>query len=155
LFDSIQDKVPGSLFLDCCAGTGAVGIEALSRGASLSVFVEQSPKCRAVIRENCSRCRFTGGFLILGGDFRKTLAGKKLDNLRFHIAFFDPPYKSRLYPDFIQVINERALMVPGGILAMEHRTREAPLTHLPDHLQLQKQLKHGDTTIDLLQWGGR
>lgn len=116
LFNIIQGEVPGAAFLDLFAGSGGIGIEALSRGASRAVFVEQSRKAAACIRENLTATRLQEAALVLTADAVRAplmLEGKGT----FDIVFLDPPYGSGLErkvlesPSFARIITDRTLII--------------------------------------------
>ena len=93
LFNMLNTQIPGCTFLDLFSGSGAIGIEALSRGAKQAFFVESNPEAVSCIRENLSRTHLEEGALVLNCD---VIAGlKKLEgrNPRFDIIFMDPPYQ--------------------------------------------------------------
>lgn len=92
LFNMLQPEIGGCLFLDLFSGSGAIGIEALSRGAREAVFIEQNPKAVECIRENLTRTKLADRAYVLTCD---VIAGlKKLEgrNYRFDLIFMDPPY---------------------------------------------------------------
>src|SRR5205814_5895329 len=89
LFNVLGTRVEGAIFLDGCAGAGAIGIEALSRGAGFVFFIEQSRKACQIIRENLKALEIREGFKNMETDLIKALSG--LD-MRFDIAFVDLPY---------------------------------------------------------------
>ena len=91
LFNMLNTQIPGCTFLDLFSGSGAIGIEALSRGAKQAFFVESNPEAVSCIRENLSRTHLEEGALVLSCDVIPGL--KKLEgrNPRFDIIFMDPP----------------------------------------------------------------
>ena len=93
LFNMLNTQIPGCTFLDLFAGSGAIGIEALSRGAKQAFFVESNPEAVSCIRENLSRTHLEEGALVLSCDVIPGL--KKLEgrNPRLDIIFMDPPYQ--------------------------------------------------------------
>ena len=93
LFNMLNTQIPGCTFLDLFSGSGAIGIEALSRGAKQAFFVESNPEAVSCIRENLSRTHLEEGALVLSCDVIPGL--KKLEgrNPRFDIIFMDPPYQ--------------------------------------------------------------
>src|SRR5688572_29919034 len=103
LFNILGETVRGCTFLDGCAGVGAIGIEAISRGAQSVVFVEQSRKAVRMIRENLQALEISEGSRILELDLRKALDVCARDGVAFDIAFVDPPYEREdLYKDALQ-----------------------------------------------------
>lgn len=89
LFDVLADRVAGAVFLDAYAGTGAVGIEALSRGARRAILLEKSPAALRVIRENIAALGLQGSAEVVEGPVLTTIARRRAD-----IAFLDPPYQA-------------------------------------------------------------
>ena len=148
-FDSIQGRLEGSVFLDCCAGTGVVGIEALSRGAAFVLFIDESPRALGLIRENLSRCRFSTGYRILKGDFRNLLIRRTLEPGRFDISYFDPPYESGLYFDFVRILAREDLVAPRGVVAVEHSKHTALPAEFSSRLKPWKTLRHGEIVIEM------
>lgn len=88
LFNVLQTRLEGKVFLDAYAGTGAVGIEALSRGASRIILIEKRPAAVAVIRENLASLKITTEAVVV-----RSAAGSVLRNYPCDIAFIDPPYE--------------------------------------------------------------
>jgi 16S rRNA (guanine(966)-N(2))-methyltransferase RsmD len=115
LFNVLAGTVVGARVLDGFAGTGAIGIEALSRGAAHVTFVEQDPRALDLIGENLTRCGVTGGYTVLGAD----VATARLP-AAFDLVFLDPPYT--VAPDDAVEAAAR-VMAPGGRLVIEHATR--------------------------------
>src|SRR5205085_3900770 len=119
--------VAGSRFLDLCAGSGAVGIEALSRGALESVFVEQSRRACAVIEANLRALDVASRAGVVCRDviaaLKQLAAGAPFD-----LIFFDPPYASGLYATVLGALGDGDLLAGGGTLVVEHRAK-TPLGH--------------------------
>lgn len=120
LFDVWQGRVPASRFLDLFAGTGAVGLEAISRGACRAVLVEGGPKAFTMLRNQCARLAPQEASVLrleLPGDLaRLATAGQ-----RFDLVFADPPYD---FPHFEELLaGLSALLAPDGEAAIEHSTR--------------------------------
>ncbi len=120
MFNIWQGKIAGCRWLDLCAGTGAMGAEALCRGAALVVGIEQSGKACAVIQQNWQLvAKPEQRFEILRGDLRKQLA--RLQGQQFDCIYFDPPYDSNLYEPTLQAVAALGLLTEAGELAVEHR----------------------------------
>lgn len=92
LFNMLQPDIPGCLFLDLFSGSGAIGIEALSRGASLAVMIEKNPAAVSCIRENLERTRLGDGAMVMECDVIAGLKRLEGRNYRFDLIFMDPPY---------------------------------------------------------------
>jgi 16S rRNA (guanine(966)-N(2))-methyltransferase RsmD len=118
LFNVIAARVPGARVLDFYAGTGAVGIEALSRGAAHVTFVDDDARAARLIAENLRHCGVTNRYAIIR-------ALQSLPAESFELAVLDPPYD---VPDLTASIGAaEPLMAPGGLLVLEHaRRRQVP-----------------------------
>ncbi len=117
LFNMIQDLLPGSSFLDLFAGSGAIGIEALSRGASEAVFVEQNRKAAACIRENLTFTKLTGGQLIASDVFSalRGMDGREA----FDVIFMDPPYDKLLEKQVLELLRGSSVAGPDTTIIIE------------------------------------
>lgn len=113
LFNMIADKIEGSRALDCFAGSGALGIEALSRGAVFVVFVEKNHKAAKIIRENLGTLGAKDGFEIIQADI--ATVGEDLGT--FDVILADPPYDDF---DLAKVFGLANMLKTGGILALSH-----------------------------------
>ena len=122
LFDILQDSVVGARVLDLYAGSGAIGLEALSRGAAESVFVEID---RRALDVNLSRCAPAAETVqVIAGDARRAIDLLEHEQRRFDLVFADPPY-SRRGSSFSSSIGQ--LVAPGGRLVLQmDADREAP-----------------------------
>jgi len=118
IFSSLAELVPGARVLDLYAGTGSFGIEALSRGAASSTFVEQNPEAAQCIRENLLHCHLVGD--VRQGDTMAYLEGTTND--RFDLIFADPPYlKSQGTLDDDPLLEKVAsFLSPTGTFIWEH-----------------------------------
>ncbi len=114
LFNILGATVYGAGILDLFAGSGALGIEALSRGAQSAVFVDMETD--GLIRKNLEKTRLVSG-VVLRMDCLNFL--KTTDDKGFHIILMDPPYNKGLANAAVSIIFERKLLAPGGILCSE------------------------------------
>jgi 16S rRNA (guanine966-N2)-methyltransferase len=118
LFDILAMEVPGSTFLDAYAGTGSVGIEALSRGATSAVFLEKHKGAVALIRENLKSLGLLGRAAVIAGP-----ALRELGKHRAHLAFLDPPYPlEKEYAPALELIGQTS---PRLVVA-QHSVRFDP-----------------------------
>lgn len=92
LFNMLQPQIPGCQFLDLFSGSGAIGIEALSRGADLAVMIENNPQAVACIRENLGTTRLEERAVVMACDVLTGLKRLEGHNYRFDLVFMDPPY---------------------------------------------------------------
>ncbi|QSJ18819.1 16S rRNA (guanine(966)-N(2))-methyltransferase RsmD [Nostoc sp. UHCC 0702] len=119
VFNIWQETIAGCRFLDLCAGSGSMGAEALCRGASLVIGIEQSSRACATIRQNWQQVAHAEQeWLVLRGDViqqLKSLSGKQFDRI-----YFDPPYASGLYQPVLEAIAHHQLLDANGELVAEH-----------------------------------
>ena len=144
LFNVIVVRVPDARFLDLCAGSGAVGIEALSRGAAHATFVDRSRRSCQLIEANLELCRVPEEqrdiYCSEASDFLRQWDGDKWD-----LIFFDPPYKED-YLRTLQIVGSSRLLNEDGILIAEHHHK----TELPETigcLTRSRILKQGDSAL--------
>jgi 16S rRNA (guanine966-N2)-methyltransferase len=125
LFDMLAPRVPGCRFLDAFAGSGGVGLEALSRGASRVVLVDQSASAVAAARENARALATAGGEVqVFRQEARTALLALGDAGRQFDVVYLDPPYASDLYEPLMALAGER-LLSPGGVLVAEHFHKRA------------------------------
>ena len=126
LFNVLAPRVAGAVVLDGYAGTGALGIEALSRGAAHVTFVDRDRRAVGLIAENLGRCRIAGGYAIMRTDI--VTARDRLDEPRvFDLILLDPPYDEPDVEEMLATAGE--LLAPRGVLVLEHvRRRPVPPT---------------------------
>lgn len=119
LFNMIQYDVAGSLFLDLFGGSGAIGIEALSRGAKHAVFVEQNPKAAACIRENLKITRLEDRAEVLVCDVMEGLRRLESAGACFDLIFMDPPYRCGLEEQVLGRLADSCLVGPDTTIIVE------------------------------------
>lgn len=144
VFNIWQGEIEGCRWLDLCTGSGAMGAEALSRGAAVVVGIELSSRACAIIQQNWqSVARPPQQFQVMRGDvvqFLPRLAGQQFDRI-----YFDPPYASELYAPVLAAIAQHDLLAPAGELAAEH-SPDRPLPDLPP-LAVHRQKTYGNTAL--------
>ncbi|MCD6353787.1 MAG: 16S rRNA (guanine(966)-N(2))-methyltransferase RsmD [Proteobacteria bacterium] len=124
IFDIIAPFLSGGVVLDLFAGTGGVGIEALSRGMERTVFVEKDSRVIPILKKNIIGCQLEDRVEVIS---RSVSAGIKIISLRnekFKLIFLDPPYQENLVERTLEEIWEANLLSKGGIVIAEHSTRE-------------------------------
>ncbi|MBN2283199.1 MAG: 16S rRNA (guanine(966)-N(2))-methyltransferase RsmD [Deltaproteobacteria bacterium] len=147
LFD-ILGAVEGKSFLDLFAGTGNVGIEALSRGADPVLFVEKNRRHCDIVRKNVELCGFTSGCEIVEATVDAGIRRLAKRRVTFDIIFADPPYEQDLVRKTLQYIGEEPLLSENGVFVMEHSTREECAG--TEHLVVIERRKYGDTVLSFL-----
>jgi 16S rRNA (guanine966-N2)-methyltransferase len=158
LFNALADRVPGSRFVDLFAGTGAVGIEALSRGANEAIFIERHAPAAAVIRKNLESLEVKSGARVLSTDALRGLAllerGLAQDPCIPTIVFLDPPYdKTEEYDRVLSFLGSAVLLDAQSLVIAEHRkTFDLPATI--GNLQRVRILKQGDGCLSFYRLVG-
>lgn len=128
LFSILARDIPDSYFLDLFAGSGAIGIEALSRGAAFGMFVDLNPKCTHIIKENLEKAKFLDSSEVYTTDYKKAI--QKLSENMFDIIYIDPPYNREMGIDAINRLSEKNVLKDGGIIILETDTNEV----VPDEI---------------------
>jgi 16S rRNA (guanine966-N2)-methyltransferase len=147
LFNILAPRIAGARVLDGYAGTGALGLEALSRGASHVTFVEKDRRAAALIEENAQVCGLKGGYTIENGDF---LASRPRFAGSFDLILLDPPYD---IGDVHSVLDRAAgLLASDGLLVLERATRTEP--EVPATLARVRDVKSGDSTLTMFVKAG-
>lgn len=119
LFSIIQTKIKDAKVLDLFAGSGALGLEALSRGAQNAVFTDISKRAVEVINQNIKRMKFEEKSVVLNQSYEKTLKDLASESKEFDLIFLDPPYASGLLENAIQEIISYNLLSKEGIIVVE------------------------------------
>ena len=117
LFNIIQNKIEDTTVLDLFAGTGALGIEALSRGAKQAVFCDNSKEAIRVITKNLENTKNLEKSIIINKDYNKAL--KMLQDIRFNLVFLDPPYKTNYAILSLQKIIMSNILAEDGLIVIE------------------------------------
>lgn len=143
IFNIIGDKVADSEVLDIFAGSGALGIEAISRGAWHCTFVERESR---ILWTNIENLSLGDKVTIMSQDFRPAL--KKLKEKEYDLIFADPPYNKRFVQNTLNLIERYGLLRTTGFLIIEHSPRERIL--VSDALSVTKQKKYGDTVVSFI-----
>lgn len=149
-FNIVQSRLAGACFLDLCAGSGAMGIEALSRGAGRVVFLDRSRTAAALIARNLQHCKIGGGFHIICGDLGKELPGLARRGDRFDLIYFDPPYFKDLYLSTLDTVSRLDLLKPDGWLAANH-FKKIELPEKRGRLALFREVRQGDSVLSYYQ----
>lgn len=152
LFNVLAPRIQGAAFLDLYAGSGAAGIEALSRGAAQVTFVERAPAPLKILRGNLARLGIGSGFKIHAGSaakfLRDTLKSRPGPE-RFDVLFLDPPYDAaQEYAVSLGLLGgaAEALLAPGAVVVAEHR-RKQPLEERYGSLKRTRLLEQGDAAL--------
>jgi 16S rRNA (guanine966-N2)-methyltransferase len=151
LFNVLAPNTAGSRFIDLFAGTGAIGIEALSRGAAEVVFIENHAPAVTLIRRNLQSLGITAGVTVLAADALRGLAllAARINTSApaFNCVFLDPPYAAAEdYSRVLEFLGSADLLAPGGIVIAEHR-RKFDLREEAGELRRFRVLRQGDAAL--------
>lgn len=145
LFSMIQLDIPDAQVLDLFAGSGALALESLSRGAETAVVVDKSREALDCIRKNITKMRVEEQVTILPMDWSQALLKCKQLGKRFDLVFLDPPYRMTELGEMCQQMLEMGLLLPEAMLVLEHRTGVE--LHMPAPFVLEKERTYGETQI--------
>ncbi|MFZ5596225.1 MAG: 16S rRNA (guanine(966)-N(2))-methyltransferase RsmD [Bacillota bacterium] len=146
LFSILGGFVPECRFLDLFAGTGNVGIEALSRGAGMAVFVEKDRRAASAIRHNLSITGFERNSRLIVRDVFGALAELEGYGEAFDVVFLDPPYGAGLETPVMESVLAKKLLSPGGVMIAESSKRDQ-LPSVIMESSLYRRERYGDTII--------
>jgi 16S rRNA (guanine(966)-N(2))-methyltransferase RsmD len=146
MFNILGDAVSQAQVLDLFAGTGALGIEALSRGAAQAVFVEENPESLKVLRRNLESLGLMERAQVLPWPALAALKKLAAQAGRFEVAFLDPPYGLGLAEKTLAALAEAGLMAPEAVIVVEHSRREQ-LPEAVGALTCQDLRRYGDTRV--------
>ncbi|NLM11884.1 MAG: 16S rRNA (guanine(966)-N(2))-methyltransferase RsmD [Clostridiaceae bacterium] len=149
VFNILNPYIPGSKVLDLFAGTGALAIEALSRGAELAYLVEENRNCCGIIRENLAHTKLLVKGMVYCrkvSSFLKEI-GKK--GVKFDIVFMDPPYSNNFIQETLQLLVENDIINDKGIVVAEHHKNDIVMDSL-GNLKKIRTKRYGDTQVSFL-----
>ena len=149
LFQVLAPCLPGARVLDLFAGSGALGIEALSRGADAALFVDRERAAVAAVRDNLERARLAGRARVWRRDWRAALRALARAGERFDLVLLDPPYAGDLAVRAAAALARTELLAAGATLAIEHRRGSAFVA--PAGWLARRSLQAGDTEVLLLR----
>jgi len=143
VFNILTPRLENAHFLDLFAGTGANGIEAISRGAVSAVFVDDDRRALDIVRDNLARTRLAEHGICIRG-----CLPSDLETVRgsFDIIFADPPYAFAEYAALLEGIREHQLLVPDGALVLEHDRHNQPPETIERWHRFRQQ-RYGDTIV--------
>ena len=148
LFSILGTRIPGSRFLDLYAGTGAVGIEALSRGARFVTFVESEPKAVQIMRKNLTACGMLDQAQLRVGTTQTFLQQSQSWNGPYDVVFADPPYADEGAVELVLGSWRLGLLASEAVMIIEQDARvEPPIA--TDRARLMRRYAYGDTALFL------
>lgn len=142
LYGIIQNYIPGSIVLDLFAGSGSLGLEAISNGAKRLVLVDNNKLVTDTIKENIKS--FDDDIKVLTVDYKRYL---KETNEKFDVIFLDPPYRAGLMNKALRIIEERELLNKGGIVVCEFENIK-----IETNLELIREKSYGPKIIKIFRY---
>jgi len=150
LFSILGSRVVGSRFLDLYAGTGAIGIEALSRGAQRVTFVEPNQAALRVLRANVTQCGLDQAAEIQTCHAGAFLRRSAKTAGQHDLVFADPPYQQDHLTELWSALAETATIAPDALIVLEHASKSA-VPPANSRLSLLRQYRYGDTTLSVFE----
>jgi 16S rRNA (guanine966-N2)-methyltransferase len=152
LFSSLGDLVEGARVLDLYAGTGALGVEALSRGAGEAVFVDRNPAAVRAVEENLARTSLGDRASVERSEVRRFLERRPSERAGFDLVFLDPPYEAgpaELDP-VLSLLDEKPLLREGFTVVLSRGSRSSNSV-IPLHWFVARRLSYGDSVVTLFR----
>jgi len=153
VFNIIAKHLENAHVLDLFAGSGNLGIEALSRSALQAVFVDINGDAVSVIRENLMKTRLAERGTVIRGDALKVLYNLSKDGKRFDIIFIDPPYKSGLLGKSLDIIEKEGLLKETGVVVAERSSNDSAIERA-GNLKLARDCVYGNTAVAFYSYSG-
>ncbi|MEG6584098.1 16S rRNA (guanine(966)-N(2))-methyltransferase RsmD [Dendrosporobacter sp. 1207_IL3150] len=146
IFNILGDVVNGAKVLDLFAGTGNLGLEALSRGATQAVFIDQSAVSIGVIKDNAAHTKLVDYAEIHKGDVLRVLDRLSNTDRMFDLVFCDPPYNKGYVRSVLEKLDQNGIFAEQGILVLEHSRHESVEGEWKS-LELRRSEKYGETIV--------
>ena len=153
LFNIIRWDVQEARVLDLFAGTGALSLESLSRGASEAVLIDMDRDACAAIRKNMETSRLGSQCRLIARDYRQAIDQLSAEGKRFDVVFIDPPYKMENTGEMCAALYDKGLLEEQFLIVVEHRRGMAPLLDL--RFEAYDLRKYGDTEITFVRNASR
>lgn len=155
LFNIIQTKIPDSIILDLFSGSGAIGIEFLSRGCEKAYLCDNSQNAVNMINQNLERTRLKDKAVVMKKDYKKCLQDLGKENIAFDVIFIDPPYKDNIAVDAVETILSLKLLKEEGFIIIETDEKDREIENLKKlDVQIYDCRKYGRVNLIFLNWKG-
>jgi 16S rRNA (guanine966-N2)-methyltransferase len=151
IFNILSFRVAQAMVLDMFAGSGAMGIEALSRKARFAVFIDNQSAAVAVIRKNLASCRFENQAMVLQRELPAGVLNLAAGGGGFDLVFLDPPYGQGLILPTLEQLHVGGTLQPGALIVVEHSAAE-PISDLPSQFVDADQRRYGKTLVSFIDY---
>ncbi|WP_020615336.1 16S rRNA (guanine(966)-N(2))-methyltransferase RsmD [Paenibacillus daejeonensis] len=151
IFSMIGPYFEGGQALDLFAGTGGLGIEALSRGMARAVFIDLDRQSIEVVRRNIEAAGMSSRAEIYKNEASRAIKLLEKRGMQFELVFLDPPYKMKEADKLMREMADRGLLAPGAVIVVEHDARHAYSDTVGD-FRLRRQALYGDTAVTVYDY---
>jgi len=150
VFSMLGERVSGARVLDLFAGSGSLGLEALSRGASCAVFVDRGKESTRIIQENLDKLGMSGRGSVVRCEIRDYLRKGRRPEQPFDLIFIDPPYKIEVNyrEEMLKRLAEEGFLSPSAVLVIEAPLRSS-IPSPPPGMRFRERRKYGETAVDV------
>lgn len=150
VFNIISSFLADASVLDLFAGTGNLGIEALSRGAKRAVFVDKSRECASVITENLVHTKLLERSTVMTSDFSHAISRLQAEGMKFDLIFLDPPYNKNFVQKTLNNLANSDIILNNGLIVAEHDYIDT-VPEQVDDIKLLRSERYGDTVISFFR----
>ncbi len=147
LFGMIQDYIKNSVVLDLFAGSGQLGIEAISNGAKECYFIDNNKEVIKVLNNNINNLKIKEKSRVILSDWKKSLNDFSNQNIKFNLIFIDPPYDYNVYEKILEKVQTLNLLEKKGLIILEHHNLK--LKEKYNNLTLYKQKNYGNKSVNI------
>ena len=149
LFATIQNNIKNSVVLDLFAGSGNLGIEAISNGANICYFIDNNKEVIKVLNRNIANLNIKSNSKVILSDWKKALNDFSNQNLKFDLIFIDPPYDYNVYEKILEKVSSLNLLNENGLIILEHSNLKFKETY--NNLTLYKEKKYGNKSVNIFK----
>ena len=149
IFSAIQFEIGGRRVLDLFAGSGQMGLEALSRGADACMFIDASREAMEIVKQNAQKTRLQEKSKMLVSDYRTYIGKAKTD---FDLVFIDPPYAMQAVGDAVLRLHEKKCLRDGAIVVCEGGDEDPFGSGLPAGFTVEKKARYGISHVHILRY---
>ena len=147
LFATIQNNLKNSLVLDLFAGSGQLGIEAISNGANLCYFIDNNKEVIQVLNKNITSLNIKSHSKVILSDWKKAINEFSKQNIQFDLIFVDPPYDYNVYEKILDKVSNLNLLTENGLIILEHSNLTFKESY--NNLTLYKEKKYGNKSVNI------
>ena len=147
LFATIQNNIKDSIVLDLFAGSGQLGIEAISNGANTCYFIDNNKEVIKILNKNISNLNIQKSSKVILSDWKKSLNEFSNQGIKFDLIFVDPPYDYNVYEKILEKVSTLNLLSENGLIILEHSNLK--LKDSCNNLSLYKEKKYGNKSVNI------